>query len=80
MVDLADTEIQKLWLEVSTDINPGHKKKKDTDEDYKNEYTSLGDHDLNSGATLKFIDVAGTGFQLSAHTPPITVTAYDPDA
>ena len=41
-------------------------------------YTSTyEDHPLNSGATLKFTD-PDTGFQLSAHTPPITVVAFEP--
>lgn len=78
--NLTDGVSQPLWLEVSTDVNPGHGKKKDAGGDYKNEFTSLEDHELNSGATLKFIDVGGTGFQFSAHTAPITVEVYDPDA
>ena len=62
-------------LEVSTDFNPGQGKK----DPGVYGYTSLGDHCLNSGAVLKFIDVAGTGFQLSAHTPEICVEAVLPD-
>ncbi|MBE0481108.1 MAG: hypothetical protein IBX68_09025, partial [Dehalococcoidia bacterium] len=40
-------------------------------------YTEPGDYELNSGAVLKFID-PDTGFQLSAHTPPLVVTAFEP--
>lgn len=72
--DLSDDDLTRLYLEISTDINPGQGKKAVK----KNEYTSDGPHDLNSGATLKFIDSEGTGFQLSAHTCPITVEAYEP--
>jgi hypothetical protein len=61
-----------LTLEISTDWNPGHGKK----DPGVQEYTSLGSHDLNSGATLKFTDPS-TGLQLSAHTAPLTVTAHD---
>ena len=73
---LSDEDLTQLYLEISTDVNPGQKKK---DPVGKNEYTSDGEHDLNSGATLKFTD-PDTGLQLSAHTCPITVTAFDPEA
>lgn len=57
-----------LILIVGTDFNPGQGKK-----DPGNwEYTSIGEHDINSGATLKFTDPE-TGLQLSAHTSPLTV-------
>lgn len=72
--DLSDEALTQLYLEISTDVNPGQGKKVEG----KNEYTSEGEHDLNSGATLKFTD-PDTGLQLSAHTCPITVTAYDPE-
>jgi len=68
-----DGDSESIWIEVSTDVNPGQAKKTDG----VNEYTELGPHDLNSGATLKFID-SETGLQLSAHTAPITVVAYEP--
>lgn len=54
-------------LGIFTDHNPAKKGSG------KQCYTSDGEHDLNSGATLKFTDPA-TGLQLSAHTPPIPVT------
>lgn len=60
-----------LTLEVSTDWNPGQKKK----DPGVHGYTSTGLHDLNSGATLKFTD-GDTLLQLSAHTGPITVEAF----
>ena len=50
-------------LDVSTDINPGGHQS----------YSTAGEYEMNSGAVLKFIDSEGTGFQLSAHTPQITV-------
>ncbi|UCD30157.1 MAG: hypothetical protein JSV03_06720 [Planctomycetota bacterium] len=59
-------------LGIFTDCNPGKGKNAP-----HQEYTSPGDYELNSGATVKFIDPA-TGLQLSAHTCPITVTAYPP--
>jgi len=63
-----------LSLEISTDENPGKGKN-----DPHQEYTSPGWNDLNSGAVVKFIDAGeeSTGFQLSAHTPALSV--YVPD-
>lgn len=72
--DLDDEGLAQLWLEISTDINTGTGNSKKPGHQ---EYTSTGWHDLNSGAVLKFIDSEGTGFQLSAHTPSITVYATD---
>ena len=64
--DLADGDSADITIGVSTDKNPkGHQ-----------EYTEIGDHELNSGATLKFID--DTGMQLSAVTAPIVVEAVEP--
>ncbi len=57
-------ETARLILLVSTDLNPaGHQ-----------EYTSPGIYELNSGATLKFIDTE-QDTQLSAYTDSIYVTA-----
>ena len=55
-------------LGIFTDKNPAGKQC----------YTSDGTYELNSGAVLKFID-PGTGFQLSAHTPPIDVEVTEPE-
>jgi len=71
--DVNDANSTELVLEISTDVNPGQSKKSLP----INEYTEPGVHYLNSGAVLKFVDPQ-TGFQLSAHTPPIMVTAYEP--
>jgi hypothetical protein len=60
--DLPDGETARLALLVSTDLNPAGKQ----------EYSSPGTYELNSGATLKFIDPDGT--QLSAYTDSIYVT------
>jgi hypothetical protein len=73
--NLNNSNDAQLILEISTDINPGQKGKGEP----KNEYTETGTHCLNSGAVLKFIDVAGTGFKLSAHTPEICVEAVLPE-
>ncbi len=64
-------------LAIFTDKNPG---KKNADPSGTQEYTSPGCYELNSGAVVKFTD-PGTGFQLSAHTVPLTVevTGEDPD-
>jgi len=56
-------------LIISTDINPAGQ------QEYTDEEPTV--HDLNSGATLKFI-ASDTGFQCSAHTPPIMVTTSIP--
>jgi len=73
-------------LVISTDVNTGRgtannpgnsgNNQKDGYQEYTDEECS--EHDLNSGATLKFIDAGegGTGLQLSAHTLPITVMAH----
>jgi hypothetical protein len=61
--DLDPGETARLILLVSTDLNPaGHQ-----------EYTSPGIYELNSGATLKFIDPL-QDMQLSAVTDSIYVT------
>ncbi len=61
--DLLPGETARLILLVSTDKNPkGHQ-----------EYTSPGIYELNSGATLKFIDTE-QDTQLSAYTDSIYVT------
>jgi hypothetical protein len=74
LLDLEDDEFHVLNFEISTDLNPGKGKK---NPEGHQEYTSTGTHYLNSGAVLKFIDSEGTGFQLSAHTPPLMVTAVE---
>jgi len=53
-------------LIVSTDVNPGGQQS----------YSTTGEYKMNSGAVLKFTD-PGTGFQLSAHTPQITVEVFE---
>ena len=61
--DLAPGETARLILLVSTDLNPaGHQ-----------EYTEPGIYEMNSGATLKFIDPE-QDMQLSAVTDSIYVT------
>jgi len=61
--NLAPGKTAQLILLVSTDINPaGHQ-----------EYTTPGVYEMNSGATLKFIDPE-QDMQLSAVTAPIYVT------
>jgi hypothetical protein len=61
--DLAPGETARLILLVSTDLNPaGHQ-----------EYTEPGVYEMNSGATLKFIDPL-QDMQLSAVTDSIYVT------
>lgn len=72
--ELGIDETAILELVVSTDMNPGQGKKTPPG---KNEYTSTGLHELNSGATLKFIDEDGT--QLSAYTGSIMVNVVEPD-
>jgi hypothetical protein len=59
-----------LILDVYTDINTGTGNGKKAGH---REYTSSGEHFLNSGATLKFLD--GAGDQLSVYTDSIAVWA-----
>jgi hypothetical protein len=66
----ADGDSASLYLKVATVVNPGGNQ----------EYTDgiVAQHELNSGATLKFFDSDGTGLQLSAHTEPISVLTNTP--
>ena len=66
--DLNPGETARLILLVSTDINPAGKQ----------EYTTPGIYELNSGATLKFIDPE-QDMQLSAYTDSIYVTVLPAD-
>ena len=66
---LVDGAFETAGLIVSTDINPGGQQS----------YSTAGEYEVNSGAVLKFIDSEGTGFQLSAHTPQITVVVIEPN-
>lgn len=66
----SEGDSDSLYLRIATDVNPGGQQ----------EYTDdvATQHELNSGATLKFTDSNGTGLQLSAHTEPIPVVTYIP--
>ncbi len=66
--DLLPNETARLILLVSTDLNPASKQ----------EYSSPGVYELNSGATLKFIDPE-QDVQLSAVTDSIYVTVLPED-
>jgi len=61
---LAEGETATLIFEISTDLNPAGKQ----------EYTSPGCYELNSGAVLKF---TYNGKKYSAYTLPITVLVVD---
>ncbi|NIM91659.1 MAG: DUF11 domain-containing protein [Candidatus Aminicenantes bacterium] len=63
IVELPPGETARLIILVSTDENPAGKQ----------EYTTPGIYELNSGATLKFLDPE-QGVQLSAYTDSIYVT------
>jgi hypothetical protein len=67
----ADTTVT-LTVVVSTDVNPGQGKSKDKGMSGKNEYTSGGEHYLNSGPTA--IDVIDDITLLFEDNDPITVT------
>ncbi|MFX0209352.1 MAG: hypothetical protein ACFFDT_25435 [Candidatus Hodarchaeota archaeon] len=56
----------KLVFYISTDINPGGKQ----------EYTTPGDYEINSGARYKY---RWDGKQYTELLPPITITVYLPD-
>jgi hypothetical protein len=64
----AEGDSASLYLKVATDVNPGD------NQEYTDDIATQ--HELNSGATLKFIDSNGTNLQLSAHTEPISVETY----
>ena len=63
--DLLPGETARLVILVSTDLNPG--------KEPKQSYTMPGIYEMNSGATIKFIDPE-QNMQLSAVTAPIYVT------
>ena len=65
--DLSPGSGASLWLTVSTDLNPSGKQ----------EFTSPGCYELNSGSVVKFKDPL-TGNQLSAHTGPVYVHVGTP--
>ena len=67
-ISIPISENPDFVLGIFTDKNPAGKQSYSTD----------GTYELNSGAVLKFID-PGTGFQLSAHTPQITVVVEQPN-
>ena len=67
-IDISSNGSEVFTLGIFTDKNPAGKQSYSTD----------GTYELNSGAVLKFID-PGTGFQLSAHTPPLTVDVTEPE-
>ncbi len=69
-IDIGSGGSLDFVLGIFTDKNPG---KKNRDPSGTQEYTTQGCYELNSGATVKFID-PDTGLQLSAHTCPIPVT------
>lgn len=66
--DLSPVSGASLWLTVSTDLNPSGKQ----------EFTSPGCYELNSGSVVKFIDSL-TGNQLSAHTGSVHVYVVGTD-
>jgi hypothetical protein len=65
--DLSPGSASSLWLYVSTDLNPAGKQ----------EFTSPGCYELNSGSVVKFKDPI-TGSQLSAHTGSVYVHVGTP--
>jgi branched-chain amino acid transport system substrate-binding protein len=67
--DIADGEWVGSDMWIHTDLNPAGK------QEYTDQWPT--EHELNSGATLKFTDPS-TGFQLSAHTGPILVETVVP--
>jgi len=67
---LADDDAALAHLEISTNVNPKTGQQEFADE-------VLTEHELNSGALLKFVDPE-TGLHLRADIPPIVVTA-DPN-
>jgi hypothetical protein len=69
-----------MWVDVSTDVNPGQQKPKDKGMSGINEYTSEGLHEINSGLTVKFCtEIAGEVIPgLSITSRPLEVYA-DPD-
>jgi hypothetical protein len=45
---------ETILFDAKTDINPGQQNQQDKGKEPKNEFTSCGEHEINSGASLKF--------------------------
>lgn len=60
--------VASVCFMISTDVNPGGQQ----------EYTSPGDYELNSGATLKY-KMCGTQYSYSTEPIPITVVGEEED-
>jgi len=69
--NLDDGEQASVSFSAQTDVNPGQKKKNSP----KNEYTSCGEHDVNSGATVTYTLSDGT--IVSASTGSVTVDVFE---
>ena len=52
--ELASNSWETITFSAKTDVNPGQQKKQDAGKEFKNEYTSCGVHEINSGATIQF--------------------------
>ena len=71
--DLSDGESASADVTATTDFNPGQAKKSIP----KQEYTSCGQHDMNSGASITYTDI--NGIVQEASTPPVTVDVFTTD-
>ena len=69
--NLDDGEQASVSFSAHTDVNPGQQKKNPP----KNEYTSCGEHDVNSGATVTYTLSDGT--IVSASTGSVTVDVFE---
>jgi hypothetical protein len=52
--ELEPNSWEEITFSAKTDVNPGQQKKQEADKEFKNEYTSCGVHEINSGATIQY--------------------------
>ena len=77
---LGPVSVSSITFTAQTDVNPGQQKHKDKQKPFKNEYTSCGVHEVNSGATIQywFLGQDTTSVEPTIlKTPAITVDVFE---
>jgi hypothetical protein len=76
---LGPVTVSSITFTAKTDINPGQHKEKPNGKSGKNEYTSCGVHEVNSGATIEywFLGQDTTLEPTILKTPAITVDVFE---
>jgi len=78
--ELEPQSIEEINFSAKTDVNPGQQKQAEKGKQPKNEYTSCGLHEANSGATIEFWwfgQDPEVDEPTILKTPPISVEVFD---